>query len=77
MHVSGSFMSNVFQVGQLVEPRSGGPKMTIVSVAEDKIQEAYYCTWFRGAEQQFGEFLGEALTVIKGDQEPSKPLTFS
>jgi len=49
--------------------------MTVVSVAEDKIQEAYYCTWFQGAEKQFGEFLGEALVVFKADQKSDEPLT--
>jgi hypothetical protein len=34
-----------------------------VSVAEGKIQKAYNCTWFDGAEQHFGEFLGEALVA--------------
>jgi uncharacterized protein YodC (DUF2158 family) len=63
-----TFMSNVFNVGQVVALRSGGPQMTVVSVANGKIQEAYYCTWFTGDKQHFGEFLGEALVALKEDR---------
>jgi len=38
-------MSDIFNVGQLVALKSGGPQMTVVSVAAGKIQEAYY--WWR------------------------------
>jgi uncharacterized protein YodC (DUF2158 family) len=68
-------MSNVFNVGQVVKLRSGGPQMTVVSVAEGKIQEAYNCTWFVGAKQHFGEFLGEALVAPKQDRPIAQPAT--
>ena len=39
-------MSANFEVGQVVQLKPGGPEMTVVSVAEGKIQAAYNCTWF-------------------------------
>ena len=48
-------MSANFEVGQVVQLKPGGPEMTVVSVAEGKIQAAYNCTWFVGDKQHFGD----------------------
>jgi uncharacterized protein YodC (DUF2158 family) len=54
-------MSNIFQIGQLVEPKAGGPTMKVVSVVKGTIQEAYQCSWLVDGKEHSGEFLGEAL----------------
>ena len=69
-------MSNVFHVGQLVQAKSGGPEMRVVSVVPGTIQEAYYCSWLVGSEKHSGEFLGEALMPVK-DHFPEQSLCSS
>jgi uncharacterized protein YodC (DUF2158 family) len=61
-------MSANFEVGQVVQLKPGGPEMTVVSVAEGKIQAAYNCTWFVGDKQHFGEFLSEAISAVHHDR---------
>ncbi|MER8979267.1 DUF2158 domain-containing protein [Mesorhizobium sp. M0870] len=49
-----------FTVGEIVQLKSGGPKMTVVSVhagGNDSIQT----TWFAGAKKEGGYFPPEAL----------------
>jgi uncharacterized protein YodC (DUF2158 family) len=55
-------------VGQVVKLKTGGPEMTVVSIAEGKIQAAYNCTWFVGGKQHFGEFLSEAISAVLEDR---------
>ena len=61
-------MSANFEVGQVVKLKTGGPEMTVVSVAEGKIQAAYNCTWVVGGKQHFGEFLSEAISAVHQDR---------
>jgi uncharacterized protein YodC (DUF2158 family) len=61
-------MSANFEVGQVVKLKTGGPEMTVVSVAVGKIQAAYNCTWFVGGKQHFGEFLSEAISAVHQDR---------
>ena len=53
-----------FVIGDIVELKSGGPKMTVVDPEYgDEIQ----CTWFDGKKQGFGNFPPEALKKVKED----------
>jgi uncharacterized protein YodC (DUF2158 family) len=52
-------MAQSFKEGDVVQLKSGGPKMTIDGVAP---QGKYYCVWFAGAKREFHSFSAETLT---------------
>ena len=41
-----------FAVGDTVQLKSGGPKMTVEAVNRDQVQ----CTWFNRAKRVYGDF---------------------
>lgn len=47
-----------FKVGDIVQLKSGGPKMTVVQVAS---AVNVYCAWFAGAKHERANFHTEAL----------------
>lgn len=52
---------NGFEKGDIVQLKSGGPKMTVNSVGEDgKI----YSVWFKGAALESGRFQPETLVHV-------------
>lgn len=56
-------MANVeFKIGDTVQLKSGGPKMTISSARDS--QEDYLCMWFKGASREQGYFKDEVLKRI-------------
>lgn len=58
-----------FKVGDIVQLLSGGPKMTVVSISDNK--RSYTCKWFAGAKLDDGYFPEEALDAPK-DPKPEK-----
>jgi uncharacterized protein YodC (DUF2158 family) len=56
-----------FKVGDVVQLKSGGPKMTVEEIRGDGL----LCCWFAGAEKKFGDFPADAL------ETPQKPREFS
>lgn len=59
---------NNFNVGNIVKLKSGGPNMTIRTVATNSITEkftGYYdCQWFAGKKLENGRFPEESLELI-------------
>lgn len=55
-----------FKEGEIVQLKSGGPKMTIKEVfgADDK----YMCQWFAGSKLNEGFFTQESLIKVEDDQ---------
>lgn len=47
-----------FKAGDIVQLKSGGPAMTVVTVREDG---GIYCNWFRGAQNEGSVFKLETL----------------
>jgi uncharacterized protein YodC (DUF2158 family) len=50
-------MANQFKVGDVVQLKSGGPKMTVTVIRADGLD----CTWFEGVKQHEGNFPPDAL----------------
>jgi uncharacterized protein YodC (DUF2158 family) len=50
-----------FNIGDLVELKSGGPKMTVTRVDDLGIRTIVRCTWFADSKKEQGEFPPEAL----------------
>jgi uncharacterized protein YodC (DUF2158 family) len=59
-----------FKVGDVVQLKSGGPRMTITEVSTGG-PISYACTWFEGADQRFGHFL-EATIKRSAEIKPAK-----
>lgn len=57
----GDFMSNAFDVGDLVKLKSGGPDMTIQSVNNSAAPYTYWCQWFAGRKLERGNFSEASL----------------
>ena len=63
-----------FNVGDVVELKSGGPAMTVAEIGVNTVK----CTWFSGVEAKEGSFPAAALEpyrapqahVIGGDYDP-------
>lgn len=54
-------MSDQFKAGDVVQLKSGGPKMTITSVGDNYGTMTAWCAWFEGTKQQTGHFPVEAI----------------
>lgn len=61
------------KVGDIVELRSGGPKMTVAAVKADRV----FCVWFNRKddyhEEQKGEFLVPTLKVYRARAAAPQP----
>lgn len=57
-------MSNQFNVGDVVQLKSGGPLMT---VEEIEGSASLYCIWFDKTDQKSGRFNPATLTVYSED----------
>ena len=65
-------MAELFKIGDIVQLKSGGPKMTIreyTSTDENYVS----CQWFAGNKLESGAFPTESLILV----EPFKPLEIS
>lgn len=54
-----------FKIGDIVQLKSGGPKMTVTSVGERSVITA----WFAGSKKEAGSFPFEAISLFK---EPAR-----
>lgn len=50
-------MANKFKIGDIVQLKSGGPKMTVTAVLEKAVQTA----WFAGSKKEQGAFPFDAV----------------
>lgn len=61
----------LFQKGEIVRLKSGGPRMTISAVHDwrDMTESTVTCTWFSGSKRHDGVFSIEVLdTVVDGEE---------
>lgn len=62
-------MAKDFQVGETVQLKSGGPRMTVQNVAGFHETLSIHCQWFAGDLLQGGAFPRESLKRLDADQE--------
>lgn len=66
-----------YKVGDVVQLKSGGPRMTISSVPRgpdpsiigDKGKSQYGCNWFKGGTLERGSFAEELLIPVAQEKE--------
>jgi uncharacterized protein YodC (DUF2158 family) len=58
-----------FEVGDLVQLKSGSPKMTVTDLPESNAYHQYVTVWFAGARRETGRFPEEALIPAQEDEK--------
>jgi uncharacterized protein YodC (DUF2158 family) len=59
-----------FAIGDIVQLKSGGPKMTVTEVFDAPVKTVTYNTaWFAGSKQERGHFPEEALVQAQNVNE--------
>ena len=58
-------MAQKFKTGDIVQLKSGGPKMTVngAELPSGAAKQYYSCQWFAGSKLEGGTFPEESLTV--------------
>ncbi len=59
-------MASDLQVGDIVQLKSGGPKMTVSDLKS--LPGLVRCTWFAGAKNEHGTFPPEALVPAPAEK---------
>jgi len=57
-------MADKFKIGDIVQLRSGGPKMTVTAVLDPVVHTA----WFAGSKKETGAFPFDAIIIFQ--EEP-------
>jgi uncharacterized protein YodC (DUF2158 family) len=61
--------TNIYNIGDIVKLKSGGPDMTVKEVISGSMTEEftgnYRCQWFAGKKLDMGVFPQEALVPVK------------
>ena len=58
-------MATEFQVGKIVQLKSGGPKMTVTRFSPT--DNIVYTVWFAGSKRENGGFPSEALILVQDE----------
>lgn len=58
-----------FKVGEIVQLKSGGPKMTVKTISDSSDNDTIYCHWFAGSKLSFGRFAPETLIKVDDIKE--------
>lgn len=63
-------MANTFAVGDIVQLKSGGPKMTVMRVGPKvpRASPVVFCAWFDGTKKFEGDFPPDALEIATPGQ---------
>jgi len=57
-----------FEIGYIVQLKSGGPEMTVQSVPENP-KQSYRCQWFAGKKLESGTFPPDSLKLVKPEDK--------
>ena len=63
---------NDFKTGDIVQLKSGGPKMTIKDPIDPNLTEDVLCQWFAGHKLESGYFPRESLNKIVDTEKSEK-----
>ena len=69
-------MANDFKAGDVVQLKSGGPKMTIELIGkkfESDTKNSAKCVWFEKQKRISASFEFETLRIADADEEPEEP----
>ena len=58
-------MTEKFKIGDIVQLKSGGPKMTVTNVLERVVHTA----WFAGSKKEMGAFPFEAVMTYQEEKK--------
>ena len=58
-----------FKIGDILQLKSGGPKMTIEKIDQFLGQTSVHCQWFAGGKLSNGEFLPELLVRVADEKK--------
>jgi uncharacterized protein YodC (DUF2158 family) len=67
-------MAHAFKIGEIVQLKSGGPKMTVIEIAEGNMTiraGQIRCSWFAGAKNETGWFPPDALAMAS-EENPKR-----
>jgi len=59
-------MADKFKIGDIVQLKSGGPKMTVTQVLERVVHTA----WFAGSKKEAGAFPFDAVVMYQEEKKP-------
>ncbi|RQU40501.1 DUF2158 domain-containing protein [Burkholderia cenocepacia] len=57
-------MALKFNVGDIVQLKSGGPEMTVQALPTTATSTVYRCQWFAGKKLESGPFAEESLLLV-------------
>lgn len=58
-------MADKFKIGDIVQLKSGGPKMTVTDVFENQVRIA----WFAGSKNEKAAFPFDAVAIFQEEQK--------
>lgn len=61
---SATLVAMNFQIGDVVQLKSVGPKMTVTNVGTANNRTMVWCAWFEGTKQETGHFPPDALMKV-------------
>ena len=68
-------MANAFQVGDVVQLKSGGPKMTVEAADNDAISDEplVFCVWFEKEKKHTSFFKPATLDKVDAQGQNAQP----
>ncbi|WP_181702696.1 DUF2158 domain-containing protein [Chthonobacter albigriseus] len=57
-------MPNSFRIGDVVQPKDGGPKMIVIQVAETREESAVWCAWTEYSQKRNVPFRPDDLVHL-------------
>lgn len=62
-------LKNLFEIGQIVKLKSGGPDMTIQCFSTIKFSGNYRCQWFAGKKLENGVFPEQSIELVTNENK--------
>lgn len=59
-------MTDKFKIGDIVQLKSGGPKMTVTNVLSERV---VHTAWFAGSKKETGGFPFDAVVIYEEEKK--------